>query len=175
MKRFLIFLLLSAPLLMAAYQSEHRELPRQQFPAHIVSASGDTVDVGKLAKNKRIVVITLKATWCPVCQRQLVRIKQQLEQIEYCPITFLVLSPGPAKDLRAIKKRIGFPYPFIEDKNLTIAKKFDLVLNQERGEITPAIFILRSDLSVGWIQLGRNGSYYGDPALFDEIDCGNWL
>ncbi len=175
MKRLLIFLLLAAPFFTAAYQSKQRELPRKQFPGRIVSVSGDTVDVGQLAKDKRVVVITLKAIWCPVCQRQLVRIRQQLEQIKNCPVAFLVLSPGPGKALRGIKKRIDFPYPFIEDKNLAIAKKFDLVLDQERGEITPAIFILKPDLSIGWMQLGRNGSYYGDPQLFDEIDCGDWL
>ena len=160
---------------MGAFQSERRELPGEKFPSSIVSVSGDTVDVAQLAKNKRVVVITLKATWCLVCQRQLARIEKQLDKIKFCPVTFLVLSPGPKRELEAVKRRINFPYPFIEDRKLTLAKKFDLVLSEEKEEMIPAIFILKPDLSIGWIQLGRNGSYYGDPELFEEINCGEWI
>lgn len=143
------------------------------FPRKVTTIEGQTLDVQKLARQKTLVVITLKATWCPVCQVQLMRIKSKLPEIQACGVGFLVLAPGPRSELESIKERIGFPYPFIEDVDLAIAKRLGLQLAED--QISPAIFILDSDLSVAWMQRGRNASYFGDPALLEKINCGDWI
>ncbi len=39
------------------------------FPAKVLTdIAGKTVDIEKLAAAHNLVVVTLKATWCPVCQ-----------------------------------------------------------------------------------------------------------
>jgi peroxiredoxin len=187
--RLLLLLLLLLPFALGARQTAHTPvplrdarqdststpLPDAQFPPEVVSVTGEKIDVAKLAKERRIVVVTLKATWCQVCQRQLARIKKQLDQIKYCSVTFLVLAPGPADELKAIQKRTGFPYPFIEDQDLKIGQEMRLVLSEKDQELIPAIFILNPDRTVGWIQLGRNPISYGDAQLLAEIDCGDWI
>ena len=173
MSRFFPLLLL--PFLLGAHQAAEAPLPDSKFPAEVIAANGKKINVAKLAKNQRVVVVTLKATWCQVCQQQLIRIKKQLDRIELCSVSFLVLSPGPADELRAIQKNTGFPYPFIPDNNLEIGTSMHLVLSEKKQELMPAIFILNPDRSVGWMQLGRNAVRYGDPQLLAEINCGDWI
>ena len=64
------------------------------FPATVTSSAGKEIDVAALAKAHIMIVITIKATWCPVCRQQLLRIKEQLGDFEKCNASFLVLSPG---------------------------------------------------------------------------------
>ncbi len=149
------------------------DAPLLRFPATVSTIEGEELDLKKIARKHTLVVVTLKATWCPVCQAQLARIKSKLPEIKPCGVSFLVLAPGPKSQLRSIKKKIGFPYPFVEDVDLTIAKKLGLQLSER--EIVPSIFILNSDLSVGWMQRGRNARSYGDSALIEKINCGNWI
>ena len=149
------------------------DAPLLRFPATVSTIEGEQLDLKKIATKHTLVVVTLKATWCPVCQSQLARIKSKLSEIKPCGVSFLVLAPGPKSQLRSIKKKIGFPYPFVEDVDLTIAKKLGLQLSER--EIVPSIFILNSDLSVGWMQRGRNARSYGDSALLEKINCGNWI
>ena len=80
-----------------------------------------------------------------------------------------MLSPGPADELMKIQNRSKFPYPFVEDKRLALAKKLKLQLAVE--QIQPAIFAVNKKREIAWMQLGRNGSYYGDKELQEYLDC----
>ena len=62
---------------------------------------------------------------------------------------------------------------FIADQKLSIAKKLDLILSPK--EIMPAIVILNKDLSVKWIQKGRNALNFGDTELKEYLGCANWI
>ena len=147
--------------------------PEEPFPAAVKDIDGNRIDVARLAREKLITVVTLKATWCPVCQEQLRRLKESMSRINTQRVTFLVLSPGPEKDLHAIKERIGFPYPFIEDRNLEIAKSLGLKMGEK--EIVPAILILNRERKIRWMQSGRNGWYFGDEELLKEIGLGVFI
>lgn len=144
-------------------------LPRAKFPSMVTGVSGESIDVAKLAETRRIVVVTLKATWCPVCRQQLRRIRTALRNPDQCGIAILVLSPGPAEALRQIRADVGVSFPFIEDRGLKIASSLGLRLTDD--QIQPSILILERDLSVGWMQLGRSTEYFGDPALLKEVNC----
>lgn len=101
------------------------------------------------------------------------RIKKRLTESEACGISYLVLAPGPRKQLLEIQKKIRFPFPFIEDTDFRIAKSLGLQMSED--EILPSIFILTGDLKVGWMQAGRSDLNYGDPALFEKIKCADWI
>ena len=143
------------------------------FPATVTSSKGNKVDVAALAKTHTMVVISIKATWCPVCRQQLQRIKEQLSDFEKCKASFLVLSPGSNEAVQEVKFNTDFPFPFIADQKLSIAKKLDLILSPK--EIMPAIVILNKDLSVKWIQKGRNALNFGDAELKEYLGCANWI
>lgn len=152
-----------------AAQRRSEGLPRAKFPSTVTAVSGESIDVAKLAKTRRVVVVTLKATWCPVCREQLRRIRSSLRNPDQCGVAILVLSPGPAEVLRQIQTDVGVSFPFIEDRDLKIAASLGLRLADD--QIQPSILILERDLSIGWLQRGRSTAYFGDPALLKEVNC----
>lgn len=153
----------------AADADEPDAKPSPQFPAKLVDIEGRELDVKRLAREHNLVVVTLKATWCPVCRRQLERIRDLLPKLQRCDVTFIVLSPGPSSELAAIKKNVGFDFPFVMDTNLDIARS--LGLNRPGNQIFPCMFQVLENLRIGWQQLGRNGAYFGDGELERYFDC----
>ena len=57
----------------AASAGSGAEQARRGFPRFVTSIGGERLDLLPLAEQKTLVVVTLKATWCPVCQAQLRR------------------------------------------------------------------------------------------------------
>ena len=51
------------------------------FPEYVTAINGKVIDITELAKQKTVVVVTLKATWCSVCQVQLQRIRDKLGEM----------------------------------------------------------------------------------------------
>jgi len=138
-------------------------------PATLRDVRGESVDVAGLAASGRLVFVTLKATWCGVCREQLVRLREQLPRLRGCGATFIVLSPGPSDEIRRIADATDFPYPFVEDEGLALARSADLVLAP--GQMVPALFVVNERREVVWMQKGRSGARFGDAALLEHLDC----
>ena len=123
----LIFLLTGTLGLNALPEKETKETEQSPvLPPELVDLEGQTIDLLKLAQKKRLFFVTLKATWCAVCANQLIRLAKLKTRLNNCGATFVVLAPGPRKELKAIKKRTGFHYPFVEDKDLKLDSRLDL-------------------------------------------------
>jgi peroxiredoxin len=150
----------------AAQSAEQASLT---FPAVVQTIDGEALDLLEVARTSTVVVVTLKAHWCPICRNQLRRIKENQQALADCGVTFVVLAPGPRDKLATIRRETGLAYPFVEDVNLDIARSLGLQLSAD--EIAPAILMLNRDLTVGWVQQGRSASYYGDCELMKEIAC----
>ena len=143
------------------------------FPDSIADIDGNTINLNELAAKTTVVIITMKAPDCPVCQTQILRIMKNFDKLSACNVTFLVLSPGPAEKLQSAKEFTKFPFPFIVDEKLEIARSLDLLLNE--SQIVPSILILNEKLDVGWLQKGRNALYFGDPGLMKRLKCEGWI
>ncbi len=143
------------------------------FPEIITDIDGNIINLKKLTTQKTVAVITMKAPDCPVCQKQLLRIMRNFDQLSVCNVTFLVLAPGPIDELRKAKELTKFPFPFIIDHDLKIAKSLDLIINET--QILPSILILNDKLEVEWAQRGRNALYFGDPELMKRLKCEGWI
>ena len=143
------------------------------FPSEVISSDGNEINVEKLTEGSTVIIITIKSPSCPVCQTQLIRIGKQLDNFNKCNVTFLVLSPGTSKEVHQVKLTTGFPFPFIPDDDLSISKAFGLLLNPQ--QILPSIIVLNDNLTINWIQKGRNNIYFGDDELYDYLDCDNWI
>jgi peroxiredoxin len=141
----------------------------QTVPVRLVDVGGATVHVAALALEQRVFFVTLKATWCPVCQVQLRRLQEDLVRLRSCGATFVVLAPGPGTSLSRIAERTGFPYPFVEDVDLTIAAAAGLRLAPD--QIEPAIFEVNTQGEIVWIDRGRSASRFNDQALRERLDC----
>ncbi len=143
------------------------------FPEIIPDIDGDTINLKELTTQKTVAVITMKAPDCPVCQTQILRIMQNFDKLISCNVTFLVLAPGPINKLQKAKELTKFPFPFIVDQELKIAKSLDLIINET--QILPSILILNDKLEVEWAQRGRNALYFGDPELMKRLKCEGWI
>ena len=156
-------------LLIACTSPAAAEDTRPTLPAVLDDVYGKRIDVAELAAKHRLVVVTLKATWCPVCRAQLERLRTALPRLRSCGATFIVLAPGPRDALRAVADATGFPYPFVEDRDLAIARAADLVLAPD--EIVPAILVANARREIVWMERGRNPTSFNDPALLAELGC----
>ena len=143
------------------------------FPEIITDIDGDTINLKELTTQKTVAVITMKAPDCPVCQTQILRIIQNFDKLSSCNVTFLVLAPGPIDKLQKAKELTKFPFPFIVDQDLKIARLLDLIINET--QILPSILILNDKLEVEWAQQGRNALYFGDPELMKRLKCEGWI
>ena len=143
------------------------------FPNTIYDIDKNKIVISDLSKNKTVCVITIKSVTCPICTKQLIRIRDRIVDFNKCNLTFLVLAPGGENGIKELRNRSNFPFPFIQDKNLKIAKYFDLAMPP--FEIVPAVILLDKDGSVRWIQPGRGPDFYSDQALSDYLDCTNWI
>ena len=143
------------------------------FPESIEDIDGNIINLKELTAKKTVAVITMKSPDCPVCQTQILRIMQIFDRLSACSVTFLILAPGPIEKLREAKELTKFPFPFIIDEKLKIARSLNLLLNNT--QILPSIFILNEKLGVEWLQRGRNALYFGDPELMKRLKCEGWI
>ena len=143
------------------------------FPEIITDIDGTTINLKEITEQKTVAVITMKSPDCPVCQTQLLRIMQNFDKLSACNVTFLVLAPGPIDKLQKAKELTKFPFPFIVDQDLKIARPLDLIINET--QILPSILILNDKLEVEWAQRGRNALYFGDPEFMKRLKCEGWI
>ena len=143
------------------------------FPNVVSDIDGTIIDLKQLASEKRVVVITIKTAECPVCQQQLIRINDKLNELASCNVTFLVLSPGTINKIQKAKSNTKFPFPFIMDENLEISKSLDLIIDEK--QILPSILVLNEKLEIEWAQRGRNAFFFGDSELIKILKCSSWI
>ena len=153
--------------------SSDSALDSSVFPSTVISSSGNKIYVDHLTKSSTIIVITVKFPQCPVCFKQLIRLKEQLDVFNKCNVTFLVISPGTTEEVQQLKLYTNFPFPFIPDTDLAIAAKFGLIIIEK--QILPSILVLNNNLTIRWIQKGRNNFNFGDDELYDYLDCDHWI
>ena len=143
------------------------------FPESIEDIDGNIFNLKDITAKNTVAVITMKSPDCPVCQTQILRIMQNFGRLSACNVTFLILAPGPIEKLREVKELTKFPFPFIMDEGLKIARSLDLLLNET--QILPSILILNEKLEIEWLQKGRNALYFGDPKLMKRLKCEGWI
>ena len=143
------------------------------FPEILRDIDGNDINLKELAAQKTVAIITMKAPACPVCQTQILRLMENFYKLAACNVTFLILAPGPGEKLKQAREMTQFPFPFIVDEGLKIARSFELLLSEM--EILPSILILNKDLEIAWSQRGRNAFYFGDPALMKQLNCKGWI
>ena len=143
------------------------------FPDNITDVDGNEVSFSRLAKNKTVCLITLKSINCPICLEQLKRLKEKITQFQKCNLTFVVLVYADNRSIKAIIEKVDFPFPFIQDVDFMISKKFNL--DNQPFELRPAIILFNGDRTIKWKKIGRTNKYFSDQAIEDYLDCDNWI
>jgi peroxiredoxin len=138
-------------------------------PPALRDVTGATVDVAALARRQRLVFVTVKASWCPVCRAQLQRLGRLLPRLRACGATFVVLAPGSNAALAGVARDTSFPYPFVADGAVAIAGAAGLVMAPD--ELVPAFFVVNAEREIVWQQRGRGDGAYGDGELLKYLGC----
>ena len=140
------------------------------LPASLQDIDGREVDLAGLVRRRHVVFVTMKGPWCQVCVRQLARLRRIQSRLSQCGAAFVVLSPGPRKEISEVRRVTGFSARYVEDVGLKLARGLGLQLAGD--QIQPAIFRIDRRLRVTWMQAGRSGGFFGDRALLRHLDCG---
>ena len=138
-------------------------------PSEMRDVTGATIDVAALARRQRLVFVTVKASWCPVCRAQLQRLGRLLPRLRACGATFIVLGPGFDEALAAVARDTSFPYPFVADGAVALAESAGLATTSD--ELVPAFFVVNGEREIVWQQRGRGDGNYGDGALLKYLGC----
>ncbi|KAL1920780.1 uncharacterized protein VTP21DRAFT_11415 [Calcarisporiella thermophila] len=171
-------------------------MPSSLFPEQIVDLRGSSINVRELALERCLVVITLKATWCPVCpvllrllnisglfhdkpkefhdpfSSNVISIPEDLFRIFRHLLRndayFIVISPGPRDALLKIQKDCDFErFPFILDEDLSISTRIGLRMSEH--EVWPCILAVDHTLRVMPIKFGRGPGFYGHYVLLQYL------
>ena len=113
------------------------------FPNYITDVDGNELSFSSLAENKTVCLITLKSINCPTCLEQLKRFKEKITLFQKCNLTFVVLAYADNRSIKALIEKADFPFPFIQDVDFMISKKFNL--DNQPFELRPAIVLFNGD------------------------------
>lgn len=138
-------------------------------PPVLRDVTGAPVDVAALAKQGRLVFVTVKATWCPVCRVQLERLRRLLPHLRACGATFVVLVPGANEAVAAVARETHFPYPFVAEGAVAIAAAAGFAA--DAAELVPGFFVVDAAREKVWAQRGRGAGAFGDAELLAHLGC----
>lgn len=138
-------------------------------PPVLRDVTGAAVDVDALAHDGRLVFVTVKAAWCPVCRAQLARLGRILPRLRACGVSFIVLAPGGTETVAAIARETSFPFPFVAEDAVALANAAGFAASAD--ELVPGFFAVNADRQVVWEQRGRGAGNFGDGELLAWLGC----
>ena len=160
---------LAAAIVAATLEAGSAAAATAVVPPALRDVQGAVVDVASLASCARLVFVTVKATWCPVCRVQLQRLGRLLPHLRACGVTFVVLVPGANDAVAAIARETSFPYPFVAENAEALAATAGLAAGG--GELVPGFFVVDGARTVVWEQRGRGAGAFGDGELMAHLGC----
>jgi peroxiredoxin len=84
--------------------------------------------LSRSASGHRLVVVTMKGTWCQVCVAQLERLAKLRDALESRGARVVAITVEPAKKNAALAKRLGLPFPILSDPKHRIVEQLGLWL-----------------------------------------------
>lgn len=103
-------------------------------------------------------ILFLRGTWCPFCQKQLVQLAAQYEQLQSAKIQVIAVSCQSSSALQSYLANNPLPFPLLPDTSRAVAKAFGTHywLRWEGINLShPALFILDSEGRVLFRYVGK--------------------
>lgn len=121
---------------------------------NVVFPDGDRVGLSELAPSRPTAIIVMKAPWCPVCQRQLKRVSERLNQIQHVGGAVYGLSAANTGTNAKLRRKLRLDFPILSDPSKSLHKKLNLwVANQ--GHAMPGVIFLDEEGDIAKIHRGR--------------------
>jgi len=88
--------------------------------------------------NGPVVMIFYRGHWCPVCNRHLAKLEEQLSQINKMGATVIAVSPEKPEYIKETIEKTGATYTLLHDADYSISNAYDVTFLP--GGITRAIY-----------------------------------
>ena len=152
-------------------------------------ADGNAFNLKDALKDGPVVLLFYRGQWCPVCNRHLSQLQEELEKIESTGAKVIAISPEKQENLQKTKSKTGAGFTLLYDKDYKISEDFDVAFvpkdqiieaynnrlgadlenahsdNSNRIPV-PATFIINQKGKVVWRHFDRD---YKERASAEEI------
>ena len=119
----------------------------QQAPVFSAKdANDETFQLSEKLKTGPVVVIFYRGQWCPVCNKHLSQIQENLEEIMAEGATVVAVSPEKPEFLEQTAKKTGARFSLLFDQDYKIADAYDVTFLP--GKMTRTMYntMLRANL-----------------------------
>ena len=154
-----------------------------------VDDNGNTFNLKTALKEGPVVLLFYRGQWCPVCNRHMSQLQEQLDEIEAKGAKVIAVSPEKQENLQKTKSKTGAEFTLLYDEDYKICEDFDVAFvpkeqlielydtrldadlenahsdNSQRIPV-PATFIINQKGKVAWRHFDRD---YKERASAEEI------
>ncbi len=123
-------------------------------PAELVMPDGDRLTLDRLAPQRATAIVVMKGEWCPVCQKQLRRLSEGLEQLNRVDAAVFGLNTASPDANRRLQQKLDLAFPVLTDPKRDLHDELDLWLD-EQGHAMPGIIFVDEDGRIADIHRGR--------------------
>lgn len=120
---------------------------------------GDSVSLGTIAPERTVAIVVMKGPWCPVCQRQLKRLSNQLHQVQSADAAVVGLTTAQPKRNRKLMEQLDLQFPILSDTSRDLHERLGMWREGSCHAIPGVVFLDES----GGITKVHRGRYPGAP------------
>lgn len=140
-------------------QERASETADRERAEQFVLPDGDRIALDEIAPGRSVAVVVMKAPWCTVCQRQLKRISNRLDDVQSADGAVVGLTTAEAKTNRRLTERLDLGFPILGEPSKRLHKRLGLWRPDDCHAIPGVVFLDES----GTIKDVHRGRYPGKP------------
>ncbi|MGJ3234876.1 peroxiredoxin-like family protein [Marivirga sp.] len=91
-----------------------------------IDADGNTFNLKTALKDGPVVLLFYRGQWCPVCNRHISQLQEQLDKIEAKGAKVIAVSPEKQENLQKTKSKTGAEFTLLYDEDYKICEDFDV-------------------------------------------------
>ncbi len=141
--------------------------------------NGNSVQLFKLLKKGKVVIVFYRGQWCPICMPHLKKLQNSLKEIENKGASILIITPEKQENIKKTIVKTSVTIPLIYDKDYKIMENFDVAfvpskwlrivyntllranLKNAQSDSSqtlpvPATFIIATDGKIEWKHFNRD-------------------
>ncbi len=139
------------------------------------NARGGTIRLSNIVKDKIIVLIFYRGSWCPICVKQLTDLTKDYNAFREHNAEILAISNEDVDKGQKLLKKIKPPFQLLQDPKNEVISTYGLLvtkrdtyakMRRKHNFAIPAIFIVDRDRKICWMHVGKT---YKDRPTNDAI------
>jgi len=107
---------------------------------------GETFSLEKSIEEGPVVIIFYRGQWCPICNRHLTEVQNNLKYILEKGATVVAISPENHELAEKTAEKTGAAFPILFDKDYKIANAYDVTFTPSKTEVVMYNTALRANL-----------------------------